>query len=136
MVVTDRRHDQWRTPQQLQVVCNIASAAAKLTAKVGHQERHIENVQLLGKNVFLETAREHHDGVIGDRAADQRMHARRLYTGANGRRRDVQADRRSSSATFSAFAITSSNAASNSSCTQSQSIFSVVARARRPNSPM
>ncbi len=62
------------TAQQLEVVRDVAGAAAELAPHVGHQERDIEDVDLVGQDVVAEAVAEHHDGVVGDGAADQGVH--------------------------------------------------------------
>ncbi len=72
-VVPDGGHDVARVAQQLQVVGDVAGAAAELAAHLQHQERHVQHVQLVGQDVVPEVVLEHHDGVEGHRAADQRL---------------------------------------------------------------
>ena len=57
--------------QQLEVVGDVAGAAAELAAHARHQERHVQDVHLVRQDVVLELVREHHDGVVGERSADQ-----------------------------------------------------------------
>ncbi|MNC89462.1 hypothetical protein D3C83_54010 [compost metagenome] len=74
VIVPHGRHDQRIAAEQLEIVSNVAGAAAELAAQVRHQEGDVQDVQLVGQDVVLETVAEHHDGVVGDRAADQRAH--------------------------------------------------------------
>ena len=46
----------------------------------GHQEGDVQDVDLVGKDVLLELVREHHDGVVGHRTADEDRHAAK-YSG-------------------------------------------------------
>jgi hypothetical protein len=71
-VVADGGHDQRLAAEQLEVVGDVAGAAAELAPHLGHQEGHVQDVHLLGQDVVLEAVLEHHDGVVGDRAADER----------------------------------------------------------------
>ena len=61
----------------------IPPAAAEFAAQVRHQERDVQDVQLVRQDVVLEAVAEHHDGVVGDGAADQRAH--RVSPGNCGR---------------------------------------------------
>ena len=70
-IQTDAAHRITDVAEQLQVVRDVARAAAELPAHLGHQKRHVEHVQLVGKDVRFETVREHHDGVVGDRSTDE-----------------------------------------------------------------
>jgi hypothetical protein len=47
MIIAHRRHDQRLAAKQFQVVRDIAGAAAELAPQVRHQERHIQDVQLI-----------------------------------------------------------------------------------------
>ena len=73
-IVAHGRHDLRLAADHLQVVGDVAGAAAVLTPHVRHQEGHVENVDLLGQNVVLEVVVKHHDGVVGERAANQCAH--------------------------------------------------------------
>ena len=57
--------------QQLQVVGDVARAAAELAPHLRHQEGDVQHVQLVGQDVRAETVREHHDGVVRDRSTDE-----------------------------------------------------------------
>jgi hypothetical protein len=74
-VVAHRCHDQRMSAQQLQVIGDVAGAAAIFAAHLGHQEGDVENVDLFGQDVFLELVLEHHDGVVGHGTADESLHA-------------------------------------------------------------
>ncbi len=92
-IVAHGGHRQRRAAQQLQVVGDVAGAAAELAPQFGHQEGHVQDVHLVGQDVVLEAPVEHHDRVVGDRAADQRCSHRRRgarppsVRGRRGRRR-------------------------------------------------
>src|SRR5882672_4275906 len=70
-IVSHRAHDQGFRTQALQVVGDIARTAAELTSEHGNEKRDVEDVDLLGKDVLAEAAREHHDVVVGDRTANK-----------------------------------------------------------------
>src|SRR6266852_1665191 len=73
-IVSHRSHDQRVGTQELQVVGYVAGAAAELAPQLGNEERHVQYVDLFGQDVLPETAVEHHDVVVRDRAADQSAH--------------------------------------------------------------
>ncbi len=73
-IVSHRGHDQRVGTQELQVVGDVAGATAELAPQLGNEERHVQYVDLLGQDVLPETALEHHDVVVRDRAADQDAH--------------------------------------------------------------
>ena len=64
----------WTEKAILQRVRDVAGATAELAPHVGHEEGHVQDLDLLGQDVVLEPVMEHHDGVEGDRAADERGH--------------------------------------------------------------
>ena len=74
MVVPDCRHDERIVPKEPQGVGNVAGASAELAPHVGHQKGDIKNVELVRQYVVTESIPEHHDGVVGNRTADQRAH--------------------------------------------------------------
>ena len=67
--------------QELQPVGDVARAAAVLAPQVRHQERDVQDVDLVGEDVVLELVAEHHDGVVRDGAADEDRHAVRRPSG-------------------------------------------------------
>ena len=71
-IVADGRHHHRLASQHLEVIGNVAGAAAPFAAHFTNLERHREHVRLFGKDVPREPIREHHDGVERERAADQR----------------------------------------------------------------
>jgi hypothetical protein len=73
-VLAHRAHRQGPAAQQVQVVGDVAGAAAELAAHPRDQERHIQDVHLVGQDVVLELVREHHDGVVGEGTTDQCGH--------------------------------------------------------------
>ena len=73
-VLPDGRHRNRMAAQQFQVVGDVARAAAELTAHARHQEGHVQDVHLVRQDVVLELVLEHHDGVVGERTADQCRH--------------------------------------------------------------
>ncbi len=74
-ILADGRHRQRIGAEQLEVVGDVAGAAAELAAHARHQERHVQDVHLVGQDVVLELVLEHHDGVVGQRSADECRHA-------------------------------------------------------------
>ena len=73
-VVADRRHHDRLAAERLQVVGDVARAAAPFAAHLADLERHRQHVRLVGQDVPREAVGEHHDGVVRERAADQRAH--------------------------------------------------------------
>ena len=71
-VVAERRHDDGLAADRLEVVGDVAGAAAPFAAHLPDLERHRQHVHLVGQDVPPEAVGEHHDGVEGKRAADQR----------------------------------------------------------------
>ena len=71
-VVAERRHHDRLAAERLQVVRDVARAAAPFAAHLADLERHRQHVRLVGQDVAREAVGEHHDGVEGERAADQR----------------------------------------------------------------
>jgi len=67
-------HHQRFAAQLLQVVGDVASGAAEFPAHLGGEEAHVEDVQLVGQQVVPEAVGKHHDGVVGNRSGDQRLH--------------------------------------------------------------
>jgi hypothetical protein len=84
-VLAHGRHRDRVAAEQLEVVGDVAGAAAELAAHARHQEGHVEDVHLVRKDVVLELVREHHDGVVGQRAADQGCHRQIVLVGSPGR---------------------------------------------------
>ncbi len=73
-IVADGCHDERIGFEQLEVVGDVARTTTKLATHVGHQKCHVQDVNLLRENVFLEAIMEHHDGVVGDRTAHENGH--------------------------------------------------------------
>ena len=73
-IIADGGHDQRVATQQFQVVGNVTRATAELTAHLGYQKGHVQNVNLLREDVILETIMENHDVVVGYGAADECGH--------------------------------------------------------------
>src|SRR3546814_17969977 len=57
--------------EQLEVVGDVARAAAELAPHPRHQERDVEDVPLVREDVVLELVGEPHAGVVGQGATDQ-----------------------------------------------------------------
>ena len=55
VVVADSRHDHRLAAERLEVVGDVAGAAAPLAAHFADQERHREHVRLVGQDVARET---------------------------------------------------------------------------------
>ncbi|MNT88444.1 hypothetical protein D3C71_1879620 [compost metagenome] len=62
-IIAQHGHGQRLAAQQLQGVGNIAGAAAKVAAQGGHQERYVQNVDLLGHDLVGKAAVKGHDVV-------------------------------------------------------------------------
>ena len=77
VVVPDGRHDEGLAAQHVERVGDVAGAAAELAAQLRDEERHVQDVYLVGQDVVLEAILEHHDVVVRDRAADQCAHGER-----------------------------------------------------------
>ena len=73
-VVANGGHDHGVAAQFAQVVGNVARAAAELPAQFGHEEGHVQDVQLFGQDLLAETSGKGRDGVKGEGAADQGGH--------------------------------------------------------------
>jgi hypothetical protein len=74
-VGTDGRHHDRIAPELAQAVRNVAGTAAEFAAQGRHEERDVQDVQLLGQDLLRELARERGDGVERQGTADQRRHA-------------------------------------------------------------
>jgi hypothetical protein len=83
-ILADGRHRDRILAQQLEVVGDVAGAAAELAAHLRHQEGHVQDVHLVRQDVVLEMVLEHHDGVVGQGTADQGRHG--AASGRRGRR--------------------------------------------------
>ena len=68
-VVADRRHDERIAAEQLQVVGDVAGAAAENALDVGNQETDVQDVDLVRQDAVLEAVFEDHDVVVGDGTA-------------------------------------------------------------------
>ena len=64
-IVADGGHDHGIATEPAKVVGDVSRAAAELPAQVGHEEGHVQDVQLLGQDLLAEASREGRDGVIG-----------------------------------------------------------------------
>ena len=53
---------------------DIAGRAAVFAPHLGREEADVQDVQLVGEEMVLESIRKHHDGVIGDRSGDEYVH--------------------------------------------------------------
>ena len=73
-IVAHRGHDQRTAAQHLQVVGDVARASAVFAAHFRHQERDVEDMDLLGQDVFFELVFEYHDGVVSHGTANQCVH--------------------------------------------------------------
>ena len=90
-ILADGRHRDRIAAEQLEVVGDVARAAAELAAHARHQERHVEDVHLVRQDVVLELVLEHHDGVVGERTADQRRHRAVVFAMGNRQARRAAA---------------------------------------------
>ena len=73
-VAADRRHRQRLAAERVEAVGDVARAPAEVAPQGRHQERHIEDVQLLGKDLVGESTLESHDGVEREGAANHCCH--------------------------------------------------------------
>ena len=69
-----RQHDRFAA-ERGEVVGDVAGAAAELATQGRHQERHVEDVQLVGQDLIGEAAAEIGDAVEGERSTDEGGHA-------------------------------------------------------------
>ena len=74
VIIADGRHDERLSAQQLQAVGDVARASSEFAPQLRHQEGDVQDMDLVGKDVVLEAAVEHHDVVVGHRAADEGTH--------------------------------------------------------------
>ncbi len=74
-VAADRGEDDRLAAERGQVVGDVAGAAAELASQRRHQERDVENVQLIGQDLVGEAAGEGGDAVEGERSTDEGGHA-------------------------------------------------------------
>ena len=81
-VVAQRRHHDRLAAERMKVVRDVAGAAAPFAAHFAHLEAHREHMRLVGQDVTCETVGKHHDGVVRERAADQRAHGQENRTKA------------------------------------------------------
>jgi hypothetical protein len=70
-VFADGRQDRRLPAQQAQVVGDVGCASARFPLEARRQEGHVQHVDPVRQDVILEVPFEHHDGVEGNRAADQ-----------------------------------------------------------------
>ena len=75
-IVAHCRHDQRFTAQKFQVIRDVTAGTTKFPPHIRHHKRHIEDVDLIGENMLPEFAVKNHDGVVGERTADQDGHAK------------------------------------------------------------
>ncbi len=68
----DRRHDARVAAQQVQRITDVAGAAAEFTAHRRHEKADVQDMHLLGQDVFPKAAFEGHDVVVGERTANER----------------------------------------------------------------
>ena len=65
-VFAHRRHDQRRAAQEFERIGDIARAATKFAAQLGHIKRDIELVNLLRQDLVGKLAAKIHDAVKGE----------------------------------------------------------------------
>src|SRR5271167_1351782 len=70
-IMTGGGHDKAAFAEQFQSIGDVRGAAAELAAHLRYQERHIQNMNLVRKDVRLEAVREQQYRVVGYRTADQ-----------------------------------------------------------------
>ena len=66
------RHHDRLAAQRLEVVGDVAGATAPFAAHLADLERDRQHVRLLRQDVPREAIGKHHDGVVGERATDER----------------------------------------------------------------
>ena len=64
-VLTGGTHGQRVTAQHFQAKRNISGTTPEFAAHVRYQETHIQYMDLVRKNMVLESIFKHHDGVVG-----------------------------------------------------------------------
>ena len=69
-VVAHRPHRLALLAEQLEVVGDVAGAAAEIAPHARHQERHVQHVDAVGEDVLAEMTGKDHDGVECQGAAD------------------------------------------------------------------
>src|ERR1700730_10417862 len=57
--------------QQLQAIHDVGGASAELAAHLGHQERHVQHVELVGKKMRLEPVGKHQNRIVSHRTTYQ-----------------------------------------------------------------
>ena len=73
-IVAQHGHGQGLTAQQLEAVGDVARASTKIAAQLRHQERDVQDVQLVGQDLLGKAPLEGHDGVERQGSANQRCH--------------------------------------------------------------
>ncbi|MPN36864.1 hypothetical protein SDC9_184376 [bioreactor metagenome] len=73
-IITDGGHDQRVSAQQMKVVSDIPGTATKFTPQIRYQKGDIQDVDLLGQDMVLETVVKNHDGVVSHRTTDKNGH--------------------------------------------------------------
>ncbi len=73
-VAADRGHHHRLAAEGGEVVGDVAGAAAEFAAQPGHQERDVQDVQLLRQDLVGEPAGKGGDAVERERSADQGGH--------------------------------------------------------------
>ena len=74
-------HGQGLAAKQLQAVGDVAGTATEIAAQRRHQERHVQDVQLLRQDLIGKLALKTHDGVKGEGTANQCSHGQTFVMG-------------------------------------------------------
>ncbi len=74
-VAADGGEDDRLTAERGEVVGDVAGAAAELAPQRRHEERDVEDVQLIGQDLVREAAGKGGDAVEGERSTDKGGHA-------------------------------------------------------------
>ncbi len=74
-VGADGRDDDRLAAESCEVVGDVAGAAAELAPQRRHEERDVEDVQLIGQDLVREAAGKGGDAVEGERSTDEGGHA-------------------------------------------------------------
>ena len=82
--VRDHLFTLQRAADAAQVERDVAGTAAPLAPYLADLERHRQHPQLLRQDVTGKLVREHHDGVVGQRTADQCAHGTKFFPLGDG----------------------------------------------------
>ena len=75
-VVAHGRHRERVPSEELEVVRDVPPAPSVLAPHLGGREGDADDVHSIGEDVVPKAVRERHEGVVGERTADERRHGR------------------------------------------------------------